>query len=127
MSEYLNLIQIIAGVFAVGFTFAGVFVSVKKLNPEKYEVIPVKSTVISTALIILGLLSYAVIVTCTNLTVVTEEQYELWSIYLASLGEVVKLFGFLVFIPLLFRLFKPKSKKRDPEAEVAEEDISEEE
>ena len=117
MSEYLNLIQIISGVLAAVLIPAGVFVSAKKLNPEKYEVIPVKTTVISVLLIILGLLSYAVTKTCTNLTVVTEENYELWSLYIASLGEVVKVFGFFVFIPVLFRLFKPKAKKQESEEE----------
>lgn len=123
MSEYFNLIQIISGVLAAALVFIGVLLSAKKLNPEKYEVIPVKTTVISTALIILGLLSYAVTKTCTNLTIVTEEDYELWTLYVASLGEVIKMFGFVVFVPVLFRLFKPKGKKK----EALEEDIPEEE
>jgi glucose uptake protein GlcU len=123
MSEYFNLIQIISGVLSAALVFIGVLLSAKKLNPEKYEVIPVKTTVISTALIILGLLSYAVTKTCTNLTIVTEEDYELWTLYVASLGEVIKMFGFVVFVPVLFRLFKPKGKKK----EALEEDIPEEE
>ena len=123
MAEYLNLIQIISGIFAVVLIFAGILMSVKKLNPEKYEVIPVKTTVISTLLIILGLLSYAVMKTCTNMTVVTEEHYELWALYFASLEEVIKYFGFAVFIPVLFRLFKPRSRKEKP----AEEEFSDEE
>ncbi len=123
MSEYFNLIQIISGVLSAALVFIGGLLSAKKLNPEKYEVIPVKTTVISTALIILGLLSYAVTKTCTNLTIVTEEDYELWTLYVASLGEVIKMFGFVVFVPVLFRLFKPKGKKK----EALEEDIPEEE
>ena len=89
-------------------------------DPEKYEVIPVKTTVISTLLIILGLLSYAVMKTCTNMTVVTEEHYDLWALYLASLGEVIKLFGFIVFVPVLFRLFKPRSRKEPAEEEFSD-------
>ena len=123
MAEYLNLIQLIFGILAVALVFIGIFMTVKKLNPEKYEEIPVKTTVISTLLIILGLLSYAVTKTCTNYTIVTEEHYELWALYFASLEEVIKLFGFTVFIPVLFRLFKPKSRKEKP----IEEEISEEE
>ena len=111
MSEYYNLIQIISGVAAVILIFLGIFLSVKKLNPEKYETIPVRSTVICTALIAAGLLLYAVVKTCTNLTVVTEEHYDLSTVYLVSLGEVIKVFGFIVFVPLLFRLFKPRSRK----------------
>ena len=83
-------------------------------------VIPYKTTVISTALIIAGLLCYGLMKTCTNYTVATEEQYELWSLYLASMGEVVKSLGFIAFIPLLFRLFKPKSRKEKPEEEITE-------
>ncbi len=120
MNEYLNLIQIITGVIAAALIFTGIFISVKKLNPEKYEVMPVKTTVISTALIILALLIFAVTKTCTNLTVETEEQYELWTVYLASLGEVIKSFGFVIFVPLLFRLFKPRSHKENTEEESSE-------
>ena len=124
MAEYLNLIQIVSGVIAAALVFTGLFLSAKKLNPEKYETIPVKTTVISTLLIILGLLSYAVTKTCTNMTVVTEEHYELWALYFASLEEVIKYFGFTVFIPVLFRLFKPKSRK---ETSAEEETYEEEE
>lgn len=123
MAEYLNLIQIISGVLSAALIFIGVFMSAKKLNPEKYETIPVKNTVISTLLIILGLLCYAVTKTCTNMTIVTEEHYELWALYFASLGEVIKVFGFVCFVPLLFRLFKPKTNKEKP----AEEEPSDEE
>lgn len=125
MSNYLNLIQLISGILAAVTVFAGVFLSVKKLNPEKYEEIPLKTTVISVALIALGLLFFAVTKTCTNLTIDTEEQYEIWTVYLASAGEVIKLFGFFVFVPVLFRLFKPKTHKENSD-EGSAEDIGEE-
>ena len=121
MSNYLNLIQIITGILAAVLIPAGIFVTVKKLNPEKYEVIPVKTTVISTLLIILGLLSFAVTKTCTNMNIVTEEHYELWALYFASLEEVIKYFGFIVFVPVLFRLFKPRSRKDKPEEDIVSE------
>lgn len=111
MSEYYNLIQLICGVLAVIFVFLGIFLSVKKLNPEKYETVPLKMTVISTALIIIGLLLYGVVRTCTNLTVVTEEHYDVSTVYLVSLGEVIKMFGFIIFVPLLFKLFKPRTRR----------------
>ena len=117
MIEYYNLIQVISGVLAVIFIFLGIFLSVKKLNPEKYETIPLKMTLISTALIAIGLLLYAVVRTCTNLTVVTEEYYDVSTVYLVSLGEVIKLFGFIVFVPLLFKLFKPRSRKPENNSE----------
>ena len=117
MIEYYNLIQVISGVLAVIFIFLGIFLSVKKLNPEKYETIPLKMTLISTALIAIGLLLYAVVRTCTNLTVVTEEHYDVSTVYLVSLGEVIKLFGFIDFVPLLFKLFKPRSRKPENNSE----------
>ncbi len=117
MSEYYNLIQVICGVLAVVFVFLGIFLSVKKLNPEKYETVPLKMTVISTALIIIGLLLYGVVRTCTNLTVVTEEHYDVSTVYLVSLGEVIKMFGFIVFVPLLFKLFKPRTRKPESSSE----------
>ncbi len=122
MTDNLNYIQLASGISAAALIFAGIFLSVKKLNPEKYETIPVKTTIISTVLIIAGLLSYTLTKTCTNLTIVTEEHYEFGTVYFASLEEVVKLFGFVVFVPLLFRLFKPKSKKED----IIEDDYPEE-
>lgn len=125
MTDYLNYIQIISGILAAGFIFVGIFLSAKKLkelNPEKNEIIPVKTTVISTILIILGLLSYTVTKTCTNYTIVTEEYYDLGALYFASLEEVIKLFGFIVFVPVLFRLFKPKSRKNDEVEETIPED-----
>lgn len=125
MAEYLNLIQLISGVLAAAVVFAGIFMSVKQLNPEKYVTIPVKSTVISTAVIIAGLLLFAITKTCTNLTEVTEEHYELGTIYLVSLGEVIKSFGFIAFVPLLFRLFKP-GKRKEENSDIPEEECNEE-
>ena len=122
MSEYYNLIQVICGVLAVIFVFLGIFLSVKKLNPEKYETMPLKMTVISTALIIIGLLLYGVVRTCTNLTVVTEEHYDVSTVYLVSLGEVIKMFGFIVFVPLLFKLFKPRTRKPESSSEETPEE-----
>ena len=123
MTDYLNYIQLVSGILAAGLIFAGIFISVKKLNPEKYETIPVKTTVISTVLITAGLLCYTLVITCKNMTIVTEDQYELGTIYFASLEEVIKMFGFIVFVPLLFRLFKPRSHKNDqPEEMIPDEE-----
>lgn len=109
--SYLNYIQLAFGIAAAVLIFIGIFISCKKLNPEKYETIPMKTTVISVCLILLGLLCYTATKTCTNMTLVTEEHYDLWALYFATLGEVFKLFGFVALIPILFRLFKPKTNK----------------
>ena len=125
MSDYLNIIQLISGIAAAVLVFIGIFISVKKLNPEKYETIPVKNTVISIALILLGLLCFAVTKTCTNLTVETVEHYELGTIYFASVGEVIKSFGFVALIPILFRLFKPRTAKKDAATQEISEELEE--
>ena len=125
MSDYLNIIQLISGIAAAVLVFIGIFISVKKLNPEKYETIPVKNTVISIALILLGLLCFAVTKTCTNLTVETVEHYELGTIYFASVGEVIKSFGFVALIPILFRLFKPRAAKKDAATQEISEELEE--
>ena len=122
MSEYYNLIQIISGIISVILIFSGITLSVKKLNPEKYEIIPVKTTIISTILIAAGLLFYAVTKTCTNLTIVTEEHYDVSTIYFASLFEVLKMFGFIICVPLIFRIFKPRSRKPDKTPEELSEE-----
>ena len=123
MINYLNIIQLVSGIAAAVLVFVGIFMSVKALNPEKHDTIPMKTTVISAIVIALGLLCYAVTKTCTNLTVITEEQYELWTLYLASAGEVAKSFGFIVFIPVVFRLFKPRSR-REEQTDIPEEENS---
>lgn len=122
MTEYLNYIQLFSGIIAAALVFIGIFISAKKLNPDKYEVIPVKTTIISTALIIAGLLCYTLMKTCTNMTIVTEESYGLGTLYFASLEEVIKMYGFIVFIPLLFRLFKPKSRKTEQTEDIISEE-----
>ncbi len=118
VNNNLNLIQVISGIMATALIFLGIFLTVKKLNPEKQDKIPVKTTVISTILIILGLLCYAVTKTCTNMTIATEEHYELETIYFASLGEVIKIFGFIIFVPLVFRLFKPRKRPEESKEET---------
>ncbi len=125
MTNYLNIIQLISGIAAAVLVFVGIFISVNALNPEKHDTIPLKTTVISALVIALGLLCFAVTRTCSNLMFVTDEQYELWTVYLASAGEIAKSFGFIVFIPVVFRLFKPKSR-RDEQTEMPEDGSSRE-
>ena len=125
--QYLNYIQLASGIAAAALIFAGIFLSVKKLNPEKYETIPMKTTLISIALIVLGLLCYTLTKTCTNLTIATEEHYELWAVYFASLEEVIKMFGFVALVPILFRLFKPRSRQESREYYPDTEEIESEE
>ena len=119
----LNVIQLVCGLLAAVCVFLGIFISVRKLNPEKKVEIPPRVTVISCALILLGLLLYSVTKTCTNLQTVDINEYDVSTVYFASVGEVIKLFGFIVLIPIVFRLFGPR-KNREILEEIRKEDAS---
>ena len=119
----LNVIQLVCGLLAAVCVFLGIFISVRKLNPEKKVEIPPRITVISCALILLGLLLYSVTKTCTNLQTVDINEYDVSTVYFASVGEVIKLFGFIVLIPIVFRLFGPR-KNREILEEIRKEDAS---
>lgn len=113
MENYLNLIQLITGIIAVISIFSGLFLSVKKLNKfDKSEKIPQKTVIISTLLIAAGLLLYAAAKTCTRYAN-RDQEYEISVLYLSSLIEVVKYFGFILLIPFLFNFLmrKPNRKK----------------
>ena len=117
----LNVIQLVCGLIAAICVFIGIFISVRRLDPGKKTEIPVKITVLSCALIVLGLLIYAVTKTCTYLQTVDLTEYDLYTVYFASLGEVVKVFGFFALIPIVLRLFGPRKNKKILE-EIREED-----
>lgn len=111
MEQYLNLIQVISSVIGVALIFAGLFISIRKLNKEdSTEKIPVKTVRLSTILIIVGLLCYAVTKTCTNYAN-RDQEYDIIVIYLASLIDVVKFFGFVALVPILLNLIKRKPQK----------------
>lgn len=120
MEKYLNIVQIISGVIGVALVFAGLFISIKKLNKEdSSEKIPAKTIKISTALIILGLLFYTVTKTCTNLSN-ADQEYSVLVVYLASLIDVIKFFGFIALIPILLNLIKRKPQKKTSDSEIIE-------
>ena len=111
--NYLNYIQLALGLWAAASVFVGIFLPVKKLKDEEStEKIPTKTLVIATGLILLGLLLYAGVKTCTFLTVETEEQYGVMALYFTALVEVAKTLGFLVLIPALFRIFKRSNDEK---------------
>ncbi len=111
--NYLNYIQLALGLLSAAAVFVGIFVPVKKLKDEEStEKIPTKTLVIATSLILLGLLLYAGVKTCTYLTVETEEQYDVLTLYLTAVIEVAKTLGFLLLIPALFRIFKRSNDEK---------------
>lgn len=117
MNNYLNIIQIVSGIIAVALIFSGLFLSVRKLNKEdSTEKIPAKTIKLSTILIVLGLLVYAITKTCTNYAN-SNGEYDLIVIYLASLIDVIKFFGFVALVPILLNLIKRKPQKPTEDTE----------
>ncbi|MCQ2467268.1 MAG: hypothetical protein MJ166_07110 [Clostridia bacterium] len=112
MSNYLNIIQLVSGIAAIVLIFAGLFLSIRKLNKEdSSEKIPMSTVKLSTILIVLGLLLYAVTKTCTNYAN-RDQEYDLIVIYVASLIDVIKFFGFIALIPILLNYVKRRATKK---------------
>ncbi|MCQ2534753.1 MAG: hypothetical protein MJ172_09330 [Clostridia bacterium] len=108
MAQYLNIIQIVSGITGIILIFSGLYMSIRKLNKEdSSEKIPAKTVKISTLLIVLGILIYAITKTCTNYAN-SEQEYDIFVIYLASLIDIVKFYGFVALVPLLLNFIKRK-------------------
>lgn len=117
MEQYLNIIQLVSGIAGIASIFIGLFLTIRKLNKEDSTTkIPSKTIKISTALIVLGLLLYAVTKTCTSYAN-RDQDYDVMAIYFASLIDVVKMFGFVALIPVLLNVLRRKSTKRPTEKE----------
>ena len=110
----LNYIQLALGLLAVGLIFAGLFSSIRKLDKEdKTKTIPTSAVMRSMILIGVGLLCYAGVKTCTYLPTEEAAEYDMTVIFLTSLVEVVKYFGFIILIPLLVKVLKPKLRQKN--------------
>lgn len=111
MEKYLNIIQLVTGILAVVFIFSGLFLSIKKLSKEdESKKIPKNTVIISTVLIAFGLLLYAVTKTCTNYAN-RDQEYDIMVIYLSSMITVIKYFGFILLVPILFNYIKRRPRK----------------
>ena len=120
MEKYLNIIQLITGLLAVACIFTGLFLSIKKLSKEdESKKIPKNTVIISTILIAIGLLLFSVTKTCTNYAI-RDQEYDISVLYLSSLITVIKYFGFVLLVPILFNYIKRRPKT------VSNEDIEEE-
>lgn len=111
MEKYLNTIQLISGIIAIVLIFAGLFLSTRKLSKEdSTKKIPTKTVIISTILIAAGLLVYAITKTCTNYAN-RDQEYDISVLYLFSLISVIKYFGFVMLLPLLFNYIRRRPGK----------------
>lgn len=120
MTNYLNFIQFGSGIVGVVLIFIGLYMSIKKLNKEdSTSSIPTRTIWTSTILIILGLLIYAVTKTCSNYVSYSDTN-SIAVIYLASLIDVIKLFGFVALIPLLLNFLTRKPQKNNSDTDFKE-------
>lgn len=109
----LNFIQLGLGLAAAVCVFAGLFTTIKSLDKNDSSKKISKETVIrSTILITLGLLFYSGVKTCSNLMTESAGDYDIGVIYLASAVDVIKIFGFVILIPLIIKITAPKTPPR---------------
>jgi glucose uptake protein GlcU len=116
--QMINYIQLALGLAAVVCIFIGLFTTIRSLDKNDSSKKISKETVIkSTILVTIGLLLYSGVKTCSNLMTPEAKDYDILVIYLASVTEVAKFFGFLIFIPLLIKVIAPKTpvKKQNGE------------
>lgn len=101
----LNFIQLGLGLAAVACIFIGLLTTIRSLDKNDSSKTISKETVIKSMLLItVGLLFYSGVKTCSNMMSESAQDYDLTVVYMASAVEVIKLFGFLIPVPLVIRL-----------------------
>lgn len=112
--KMLNYIQLALGIAAIATIFIGLFTAFKKLDKEDSSKLLSTGTIIrSMVLVAAGLLLYAGVKTCTNIAAGAGEDYDIFVIYMASIVDVVKYFGFIIFVPLLINFVRRRPVKND--------------
>ena len=114
--KMLNYIQLGLGLAAVVCIFTGLFITIRSLDKNDSSKTISKETIIkSMVLITIGLLLYSGVKTCSNMLTDGAQDYDIGVIYMASVVDVAKVFGFLILVPLVIKLLAPKTpaKKED--------------
>ncbi len=112
----LNYIQLGLGLAAVVCIFTGLFTTIRSLDKNDSSKTISKETIIkSMVLITIGLLLYSGVKTCSNMLTDGAQDYDIGVIYMASVVDVAKVFGFLILVPVVIKLIAPKTpaKKED--------------
>ncbi|MBO4636916.1 MAG: hypothetical protein J5685_07195 [Clostridiales bacterium] len=114
----LNYIQIACGIIAIILIFTGLFITVKKLKkPDDNKKDRIDSIIRSTLFIIFGILFYSGTRTCTNLISDTAGDFSIVTVYLASVVEVIKVFGFIILLPAVLNMLAPKTARKEVETD----------
>ena len=112
----LNYIQLGLGLAAVVCIFIGLFTTIRSLDKnDSSKTISTETVIKSMVFITVGLLLYSGVKTCSNMLTDGAQDYDVGVIYMASVVEVAKVFGFLILIPLILKLLADRTpaKKED--------------
>lgn len=114
--KMLNYIQLGLGLAAVVCIFTGLFTTIRSLDKNDSSKTISKETIIkSMVLITIGLLLYSGVKTCSNMLTDGAQDYDIGVIYMASVVDVAKVFGFLILVPIVIKLLTPKTPAKKEE------------
>lgn len=114
--KMLNYIQLGLGLAAVVCIFTGLFTTIRSLDKNDSSKTISKETIIkSMVLITIGLLLYSGVKTCSNMLTDGAQDYDIGVIYMASVVDVAKVFGFLILVPIVIKLLAPKTPTKKEE------------
>ena len=115
----LTIIMIVAGVEAAVFAFLGLRNSTSKLDKEDRTVaIPKKVIIRSTVFMVLSIFFLTVMRTCGEIGKPEAQDLDLIVVFLHTLVETVKYFGFIILLPFVLNYVRTtKNKKRNSSEE----------
>lgn len=115
----ITTVMAVSGIAAAVFAFLGLRNSASKLDKEDRTVaIPRKVIIRSTIYMIFAVLLLAVMRTCGELGKPEARDLDIIIVYLHTLVETVKYFGFIILIPLVLNYVRTtKNKNRNSSEE----------
>ena len=115
----LTILMIVAGVEAAVFAFLGLRNSTSKLDKEDRTVaIPKKVIIRSTVFMVLSIFFLTVMRTCGEIGKPEVQDLDLIVVFLHTLVETVKYFGFIILLPFVLNYVRTtKNKKRNSSEE----------
>ena len=114
--KMLNYIQLGLGLASVVCIFIGLFTTIRSLDKNDSSKTISKETIIKSMVIItIGLLLYSGVKTCSNMMTEGAQDYDISVIYMASVVDVAKVFGFLILVPIVIKLLAPKAPAKKEE------------
>ncbi|MBO4408014.1 MAG: hypothetical protein J5786_01915 [Clostridiales bacterium] len=115
----ITIITATSGIAAAVFAFLGLRNSASKLDKEDRTVaIPKKVIIRSTVYMIFSILLLAVMRTCGELGKAEAKDLDIIIVYLHTLVETVKYFGFIILLPVVLNYVRTtKNKNRNSSEE----------